>query len=229
MLEFIDVNKVYKNDVSALKDVSFRIEDGEFVFLIGASGAGKTSIIKLLLREIKPTSGKIIVDDLDIVKLKNRKIPKLRRTMGVVFQDFRLLEGKTVFDNIKYPLQILGVSGKEIKARVNELLELVGLSDRANAFPNQLSGGEQQRVCIARAIVNNPKFLIADEPTGNLDPHTSEEIMKALLDINAKGTTVIVSTHDRDIVNKLKKRVLCMNDGVLMKDDEEGGYCNEFC
>lgn len=228
MLEFIDVNKMYKNDVSALKDVSFRIEDGEFVFLIGASGAGKTSIIKLLLREIKPTSGKIIVDDLDIVKLKNRKIPKLRRTMGVVFQDFRLLEGKTVFDNIKYPLQILGVSGKEIKARVTELLELVGLSDRANSFPNQLSGGEQQRVCIARAIVNNPKFLIADEPTGNLDPHTSEEIMKALLDINAKGTTVIVSTHDRDIVNKLKKRVLCMNGGVLMKD-EEGGYCNEFC
>ena len=166
MLEFIDVTKMYKNDVCALKDLSFRIEDGEFVFLIGASGAGKTSIIKLLLREIKPTSGEIIVDDLNIVKLKNRKIPYLRRTMGVVFQDFRLLEGKTVFDNVKYPLQILGVSKKEINKKVTELLELVGLSDRKDAFPNQLSGGEQQRVCIARAIVNNPKFLIADEPTG---------------------------------------------------------------
>lgn len=216
---------MYKNDVCALKDLSFRIEDGEFVFLIGASGAGKTSIIKLLLREIKPTSGEIIVDDLDIVKLKNRKIPYLRRTMGVVFQDFRLLEGKNVFDNIKYPLQILGVSKREIKKRVTELLELVGLSDRANAFPNQLSGGEQQRVCIARAIVNNPKFLIADEPTGNLDPNTSEEIMKALLDINSKGTTVIVSTHDRYIVDKLKKRVICMQNGSLISDKIEGGYC----
>ena len=206
MLEFIDVTKMYKNDVCALKDLSFRIEDGEFVFLIGASGAGKTSIIKLLLREIKPTSGEIIVDNLNIVKLKNRKIPYLRRTMGVVFQDFRLLEGKTVFDNVKYPLQILGVSKKEINKKVTELLELVGLSDRKDAFPNQLSGGEQQRVCIARAIVNNPKFLIADEPTGNLDPNTSEEIMKALIDINAKGTTVIVSTHDRYIVDKLKKK-----------------------
>ena len=225
MLEFIEVNKMYKNDVCALKDLSFRIEDGEFVFLIGASGAGKTSIIKLLLREIKPTSGEIIVDDLNIVKLKNRKIPYLRRSMGVVFQDFRLLEGKNVFDNIKYPLQILGVSKKEINERVTELLELVGLSDRANAFPNQLSGGEQQRVCIARAIVNNPKFLIADEPTGNLDPNTSEEIMKALLDINAKGTTVIVSTHDRYIVDKLKKRVICMQNGGLISDEMEGGYC----
>ncbi len=225
MLEFIDVTKMYKNDVCALKDLSFRIEDGEFVFLIGASGAGKTSIIKLLLREIKPTSGEIIVDNLNIVKLKNRKIPYLRRTMGVVFQDFRLLEGKTVFDNVKYPLQILGVSKKEINKKVTELLELVGLSDRKDAFPNQLSGGEQQRVCIARAIVNNPKFLIADEPTGNLDPNTSEEIMKALIDINAKGTTVIVSTHDRYIVDKLKKRVICMQSGSLISDKVEGGYC----
>lgn len=225
MLEFIDVTKMYKNDVCALKDLSFRIEDGEFVFLIGASGAGKTSIIKLLLREIKPTSGEIIVDNLNIVKLKNRKIPYLRRTMGVVFQDFRLLEGKTVFDNVKYPLQILGVSKKEINKKVTELLELVGLSDRKDAFPNQLSGGEQQRVCIARAIVNNPKFLIADEPTGNLDPNTSEEIMKALIDINAKGTTVIVSTHDRYIVDKLKKRVICMQSGSLISDKVQGGYC----
>lgn len=145
--------------------------------------------------------------------------------MGVVFQDFRLLEGKTVFDNVKYPLQILGVSKKEINKKVTELLELVGLSDRKDAFPNQLSGGEQQRVCIARAIVNNPKFLIADEPTGNLDPNTSEEIMKALIDINAKGTTVIVSTHDRYIVDKLKKRVICMQSGSLISDKVEGGYC----
>ena len=228
MLEFIEVNKIYNNDVCALKDLSFKVEDGEFVFLIGASGAGKTSIIKMLLREIKPTSGEIIVDNVNIVKLRNRKIPQLRKTMGVVFQDFRLLEGKTVFDNIKYPLQILGVSKRVITKRVTEILELVGLSDRANSFPNQLSGGEQQRVCIARALVNKPKYLIADEPTGNLDPNTSEGIMKLLLDVNAKGTTVIVSTHDRDIVNKLKKRVISMDHGEMINDEERGGYFNEF-
>lgn len=228
MLEFIEVNKIYNNDVCALKDLSFKVEDGEFVFLIGASGAGKTSIIKMLLREIKPTSGEIIVDDVNIVKLRNRKIPQLRKTMGVVFQDFRLLEGKTVFDNIKYPLQILGVSKRVITKRVTEILELVGLSDRANSFPNQLSGGEQQRVCIARALVNKPKYLIADEPTGNLDPNTSEGIMKLLLDVNAKGTTVIVSTHDRDIVNKLKKRVISMDHGEMINDEERGGYFNEL-
>lgn len=228
MLEFIEVTKIYKNDVCALKDLSFRVEDGEFVFLIGASGAGKTSIIKMLLREVKPTSGEIIVDDIDIVKLRNGKIPHLRKKMGIVFQDFRLLEGKTVFDNIKYPLQILGVSKREINRRVKELLELVGLSERANSFPNQLSGGEQQRVCIARAIVNRPKYLIADEPTGNLDPNTSEDIMKLLLDVNAKGTTVIVSTHDKDIVNKLKKRVISMNHGEMINDEERGGYFDEF-
>ena len=228
MLEFIEVNKIYNNDVCALKDLSFKVEDGEFVFLIGASGAGKTSIIKMLLREIKPTSGEIIVDDVNIVKLRNRKIPQLRKTMGVVFQDFRLLEGKTVFDNIKYPLQILGVSKRVITKRVTEILELVGLSDRANSFPNQLSGGEQQRVCIARALVNKPKYLIADEPTGNLDPNTSEGIMKLLLDVNAKGTTVIVSTHDRDIANKLKKRVISMDHGEMINDEERGGYFNEF-
>lgn len=228
MLEFIEVNKIYKNDVCALKDLSFKVEDGEFIFLIGASGAGKTSIIKMLLREIKPTSGEIIVDNVNIVKLRNRKIPELRKTMGIVFQDFRLLEGKTVFDNIKYPLQILGVSKREITKRVTEILELVGLSDRANSFPNQLSGGEQQRVCIARALINRPKYLIADEPTGNLDPNTSEEIMKLLLDVNAKGTTVIVSTHDKDIVNKLKKRVISMDHGAMINDEERGGYFNEF-
>ena len=228
LLEFIEVNKIYNNDVCALKDLSFKVEDWEFVFLIGASGAGKTSIIKMLLREIKPTSGEIIVDDVNIVKLRNRKIPQLRKTMGVVFQDFRLLEGKTVFDNIKYPLQILGVSKRVITKRVTEILELVGLSDRANSFPNQLSGGEQQRVCIARALVNKPKYLIADEPTGNLDPNTSEGIMKLLLDVNAKGTTVIVSTHDRDIVNKLKKRVISMDHGEMINDEERGGYFNEF-
>ena len=216
------------NWARTLKDLSFKVEDGEFVFLIGASGAGKTSIIKMLLREIKPTSGEIIVDDVNIVKLRNRKIPQLRKTMGVVFQDFRLLEGKTVFDNIKYPLQILGVSKRVITKRVTEILELVGLSDRANSFPNQLSGGEQQRVCIARALVNKPKYLIADEPTGNLDPNTSEGIMKLLLDVNAKGTTVIVSTHDRDIVNKLKKRVISMDHGEMINDEERGGYFNEF-
>lgn len=224
MLEFVGINKTYPNNVQALKNINFKVEDGEFVFLIGASGAGKSSLIKMLLREIKPTSGTIVVDGVDIVKLKNRKIPQLRKSMGVVFQDFRLLEGKTVFDNVKYPLQILGVSKKEIKTRVTELLELVGLSDRANAYPNQLSGGEQQRVCIARAIANRPKFLIADEPTGNLDPLTSKEIMKALLDVNGTGTTVLVSTHDREIVDSLQKRVICLIDGELVSDEEKGGY-----
>lgn len=228
MLEFIGVDKIYNNDVHALKNVNFRVEDGEFVFLIGASGAGKSSLIKMLLREIKPTAGTIIVDGVDIVNLKQRRIPYLRRSMGVVFQDFRLLEGKTVFENVKYPLEILGVSKREIKSRVADLLELVGLSDRANDYPNQLSGGEQQRVCIARAIANKPKFLIADEPTGNLDPVTSKEIMKALLDVNATGTTVIVSTHDRDIVNSLQKRVVCLIDGEMVSDEERGGYDYEF-
>lgn len=228
MLEFIGVDKIYNNDVHALKNVNFRVEDGEFVFLIGASGAGKSSLIKMLLREIKPTAGTIIVDGVDIVNLKQRRIPYLRRSMGVVFQDFRLLEGKTVFENVKYPLEILGVSKREIKSRVADLLELVGLSDRANDYPNQLSGGEQQRVCIARAIANKPKFLIADEPTGNLDPVTSKEIMKALLDVNATGTTVIVSTHDRDIVNSLQKRVVCLIDGEMVSDEEKGGYDYEF-
>lgn len=207
MLEFIEVNKIYNNDVCALKDLSFKVEDGEFVFLIGASGAGKTSIIKMLLREIKPTSGEIIVDDVNIVKLRNRKIPQLRKTMGVVFQDFRLLEGKTVFDNIKYPLQILGVSKRVITKRVTEILELVGLSDRANSFPNQLSGGEQQRVCIARALINNPEIILADEPTGNLDEANEIMVIEILKQLHKEGATIIVVTHDPEVGDEAMRKI----------------------
>lgn len=207
MLEFIEVNKIYNNDVCALKDLSFKVEDGEFVFLIGASGAGKTSIIKMLLREIKPTSGEIIVDNVNIVKLRNRKIPQLRKTMGVVFQDFRLLEGKTVFDNIKYPLQILGVSKRVITKRVTEILELVGLSDRANSFPNQLSGGEQQRVCIARALINNPEIILADEPTGNLDEANEIMVIEILKQLHKEGATIIVVTHDPEVGDEAMRKI----------------------
>ena len=217
MLEFIEVNKIYNNDVCALKDLSFKVEDGEFVFLIGASGAGKTSIIKMLLREIKPTSGEIIVDNVNIVKLRNRKIPQLRKTMGVVFQDFRLLEGKTVFDNIKYPLQILGVSKRVITKRVTEILELVGLSDRANSFPNQLSGGEQQRVAIARALCKNPKLLLCDEPTGALDYNTGKRILDLLHQRCKKtNTTVILITHNMAIA-PMADRVIEINDSTVKK------------
>ena len=208
MLEFIEVNKIYNNDVCALKDLSFKVEDGEFVFLIGASGAGKTSIIKMLLREIKPTSGEIIVDNVNIVKLRNRKIPQLRKTMGVVFQDFRLLEGKTVFDNIKYPLQILGVSKRVITKRVTEILELVGLSDRANSFPNQLSGGEQQRVCIARALINSPEIILADEPTGNLDETNEKIVIEILRQLHEEGTTIIVVTHDLEVGDVAERKII---------------------
>ena len=218
MLEFIEVNKIYNNDVCALKDLSFKVEDGEFVFLIGASGAGKTSIIKMLLREIKPTSGEIIVDDVNIVKLRNRKIPQLRKTMGVVFQDFRLLEGKTVFDNIKYPLQILGVSKRVITKRVTEILELVGLSDRANSFPNQLSGGEQQRVCIARALVNKPKYLIADEPTTALDVTIQAQILNLMKQIQKeRGSSIIFITHDLGVVAGMADRVAVMYAGKIIE------------
>ena len=228
MLEFIEVNKIYNNDVCALKDLSFKVEDGEFVFLIGASGAGKTSIIKMLLREIKPTSGEIIVDNVNIVKLRNRKIPQLRKTMGVVFQDFRLLEGKTVFDNIKYPLQILGVSKRVITKRVTEILELVGLSDRANSFPNQLSGGEQQRAVIGRALIKSPKVILADEPTGSLDSGNMKSFIELVKAVNQRfHTTVVIVTHDTFVASNCDT-VAFIEDGCIGEIIHKSDFQEDF-
>lgn len=224
MLEFVQVDKTYKNKVCALNDCNFKIEQGEFVFLIGPSGAGKSTITKLILKEINPDRGKIYLYGEDITRLKARKIPKLRQSIGMVFQDFKLLENKTVYQNIKYVMQILGKSSSEIKSTIDTVLDLVNLKDKKNAYPHELSGGEMQRVCIARSMVNKPKLLIADEPTGNLDPVTSMDIANALVRINERGTTVLMITHEKDIVNKLQKRVIQLDKGIIVRDEEGGMY-----
>ena len=224
MLEFVHVDKTYKNKVCALNDCNFRIEQGEFVFLIGPSGAGKSTITKLILKEINPDRGKIYLYGEDITRLKARKVPKLRQSIGMVFQDFKLLENKTVYQNIKYVMQILGESSSEIKSTIDTVLDLVNLKDKKNAYPHELSGGEMQRVCIARSMVNKPKLLIADEPTGNLDPVTSMDIANALVRINERGTTVMMITHEKDIVNKLQKRVIQLDKGIIVRDEEGGMY-----
>ena len=224
MLEFVHVDKTYKNKVCALNDCNFRIEQGEFVFLIGPSGAGKSTITKLILKEINPDRGKIYLYGEDITRLKARKVPKLRQSIGMVFQDFKLLENKTVYQNIKYVMQILGKSSSEIKSTIDTVLDLVNLKDKKNAYPHELSGGEMQRVCIARSMVNKPKLLIADEPTGNLDPVTSMDIANALVRINERGTTVLMITHEKDIVNKLQKRVIQLDNGIIVRDEEGGMY-----
>lgn len=224
MLEFVHVDKTYKNKVCALNDCNFKIEQGEFVFLIGPSGAGKSTITKLILKEINPDRGKIYLYGEDITRLKARKIPKLRQSIGMVFQDFKLLENKTVYQNIKYVMQILGKSSSEIKSTIDTVLDLVNLKDKKNAYPHELSGGEMQRVCIARSMVNKPKLLIADEPTGNLDPVTSMDIANALVRINERGTTVMMITHEKDIVNKLQKRVIQLDKGIIVRDEEGGMY-----
>lgn len=224
MLEFVHVDKTYKNKVCALNDCNFRIEQGEFVFLIGPSGAGKSTITKLILKEINPDIGKIYLYGEDITRLKARKVPKLRQSIGMVFQDFKLLENKTVYQNIKYVMQILGKSSSEIKSTIDTVLDLVNLKDKKNAYPHELSGGEMQRVCIARSMVNKPKLLIADEPTGNLDPVTSMDIANALVRINERGTTVMMITHEKDIVNKLQKRVIQLDKGIIVRDEEGGMY-----
>lgn len=224
LIEFINVSKTYENEVDAIKDVSFKIDYGEFVFIISESGAGKSTLIKLLLKEIDPDKGQIILDGLEISNITRRQIPKIRRKIGVVFQDFRLLENKTVYQNVKYVMDIMGASGVRIKRRVPEVLDMVNLLDKADAFPNQLSGGEQQRVSIARAIVNSPRVLIADEPTGNLDPVTAREIMEMLVKINAKGTIVLMVTHAKDIVDDMKKRVIHLSNGLIVRDEEGGVY-----
>lgn len=224
MIEFQNVSRIYKNQVRALDDVSFHIAPGEFVFLIGESGAGKSTLIKMLLREEVPTFGTVLFQGVSIASIRARRVPAHRQNMGVVFQDFRLLNDRTVFDNISYALEIFGHQRPQIKRRVAEVLELVDLSRKSGSYPNQLSGGERQRVSIARAMVNDPKLLIADEPTGNLDPDTSWEILRALRDINQTGTTILMATHASDIVNRMKKRVLELHKGRLVRDEEGGAY-----
>lgn len=220
MIKIQGVTKTYGGGSPALKNVNMEIRDGEFVFVVGASGSGKSTFIKLLLRELMPTEGTILVDDVNIAKLKSRGVAKYRRRVGVVFQDFRLLKDRDVYSNIAFAQRVIGVPAKEIKKNVARVLSLVGLSEKYRSYPDELSGGEQQRVALARALVNKPDILLADEPTGNLDPENSWEIMKLLDKVNAQGTTVIVVTHNMDIVEKMNKRVITLKQGVKIKDDE---------
>ena len=221
------VNKRYKNGVIAVHNLDLRIEKGDFVFIIGSTGCGKSTLIKMLSREEKPNSGKIIVGGIDVAKLRNRKVYKLRRKLGVVFQDFKLLNRSTVYENVAFALEVFGIPKSEIHSKVIKALELVGLKHKAKNYPTELSGGEQQRVAIARAIINGPKLLICDEPTGNLDENTSMEIMSVLEAINQMGTTIIMVTHDTEIVNRMKKRVILLDSGRIVKDYEKGTYYHE--
>lgn len=224
-IELKNVTKVYNTGITALADLSVTINKGEFVFVIGQTACGKSTLIKTLYREEKPTSGSVYVGGVNVGKLKNRKVYKLRRKIGVVFQDFKLLPKLTVYENVAFALESLGMKSSEAKPKVMKAIEIVGLKEKARSFPSQLSGGEQQRVCIARAIVNEPKLLICDEPTGNLDPETSKEIMTVINDINKNlGTTVVMATHDKEIVNRMKKRVLLIENGVLTGDYLKGSY-----
>lgn len=221
------VHKMYKNGVTAIYDLDLAIKKGEFVFIIGSTGCGKSTLIKMLYREERPTSGQILVGGIDVAKIKNRKIYKIRRKLGVVFQDFKLLPKLTVFENVAFALEIFGLPKDEIYNKVVKVLDLVGLKNKAKHYPTQLSGGEQQRVAIARAIVNGPKILICDEPTGNLDEKTSMEIMNVLEAINKLGTTIIMVTHDTEIVDKLKKRVIELDSGRILREYAEGEYVRE--
>jgi len=227
MIEFRNVTKVYSTGVTAVDNTSLEIEKGEFVFIVGSSGCGKSTLMKMLMKEVEPTEGQILVNGIDITKISKRKIPYLRRSMGIVFQDFRLLPDKTVYENVAYAMRVIEASPKQIKRQVPNVLSLVGLLEKAKAYPEQLSGGEQQRVAVARAIVNNPSVLIADEPTGNLDPDTAWEIMSLLNDINRRGTTVVIATHAKDIVDKMQKRVIAIEKGNVYSDIKKGVYINE--
>ncbi|HEX2947367.1 MAG TPA: cell division ATP-binding protein FtsE [Clostridia bacterium] len=227
MIELKNVEKTYPNGTVALREVNLKIEKGEFVFLVGPSGSGKSTMVKLLLKEEDATEGDVYVNGYDVTSMSRQEVPYLRRSLGVVFQDFRLLPNKTVYENVAFAMVITESLPKEIRRQVPMALALVGLSRKANMYPNQLSGGEQQRVALARALVNNPALLIADEPTGNLDPETSWEIMKLLSEVNHRGTTVIVATHEKSIVDEMKKRVVAISKGLIVRDQEKGLYRDE--
>ncbi|MBQ6129146.1 MAG: cell division ATP-binding protein FtsE [Lachnospiraceae bacterium] len=227
MITMESVSKSYSSGVPALNDVSLHIKKGEFVFIVGDSGSGKSTLIKLLLRELTPTSGRIIVNNYDLSRLRRRKVAKFRRNVGVVFQDFRLLKDRNVYENVAFAQRVIEVPTRQIRKNVPAMLSLVGLAGKYKAKTWQLSGGEQQRVALARALVNNPPILLADEPTGNLDPRNSWEIMKLLEEINRRGTTVLVVTHNREIVNAMRKRVITMKKGIIISDEEKGEYIDE--
>ena len=224
MIEMMNVTKKYNKGITAINNLSIQINDGEFVYVVGPSGAGKSTFIKMMYREEKATKGRIRIGKYDLMKIKDRQIPFLRRYVGVVFQDFKLLQNKTVYENVAYAMEVIEKSPREIKRRVEDVLELVNLKHRMSNFPNELSGGEQQRVAIARAIVNTPGILIADEPTGNLDPETSMEIMDILERINEQGTTIVMATHNSQIVNEKKHRVIAIENGQIVRDQEQGEY-----
>ena len=228
MLIMNDVSKVYPGGSVALQDVNVHIEPGEFVFVVGPSGAGKSTFIKMLFREVLPTTGSIFVNGMDILALSPKEIPFMRRQLGIIFQDYRLLPDRTVFENVAFAMQVIEAPHSKIRRQVNNVLDLVGLRHRSNAYPNELSGGEQQRIAIARAIVNDPVFVIADEPTGNLDPETSWDIMEIFKEINSAGTTIVMATHDKDVVDAMGKRVIAIEQGRIVRDEKEGAYGYEI-
>ena len=227
MIEISKLTKTYEKSSRALKDVSLTIDDGEFVFITGRSGSGKSTLLRILLKEVEPTSGRVVVNDMDLGRMPRRYVPKYRRQLGVVFQDFRLLKDRNVYENVAFAQRVIGVSGRKIRESVPEMLRMVGLSSKYKSFPHQLSGGEQQRVAIARALINRPDILLADEPTGNLDPHNAMEIMALLEEINRQGTTVVVVTHSSEIVNMMRKRVITIQRGIVVDDEKESGYWYE--
>lgn len=224
MIEFVNVNKKYDHGVQALEDINIKIEKGEFVFLVGPSGSGKSTFLKLMIKEEDATSGTIVVNGVNLNKIKPKEVPFLRRKIGFVFQDFRLLYDRTVAENINFALRVVECSEREIKSQLESVLDMVGLKGKENNYPNQLSGGEQQRVALARALATKPPIIIADEPTGNLDPVTASDMFKTLLDINSRGTTILVVTHAKDIVDKLNKRVIALDKGKVVRDNQRGGY-----
>ena len=228
MLIMSDVSKVYPGGSTALQNVNVHIEPGEFVFVVGPSGAGKSTFIKMLFREVLPTTGSIFVNGVDILSLTPKEIPFMRRQLGIIFQDYRLLPDRTVYENVAFAMQVIEAPHRKIKRQVMNVLDLVGLRHRANAYPNELSGGEQQRIAIARAIVNDPVFVIADEPTGNLDPETSWDIMEIFKEINATGTTIVMATHDKEVVDAMGKRVIAIEKGRIVRDEKEGVYGYEI-
>lgn len=227
MIKIEHVSKVYPNGSRGVTDISINIRKGEFVFFIGSSGSGKSTLMKLLLKELDPTSGRVVISNMETSILTPKQVPYLRRKLGVVFQDFRLLQNKTVYENVAFAMQVIEAPTKLIRRNVPTVLSLVGLRDKAKMYPNQLSGGEQQRTALARAIVNNPDILICDEPTGNLDPDTAWDIMNLLDDINKRGTTVVMATHARDIVDAMQKRVVTLSNGKIVRDIDKGGYSDE--